>query len=640
MNEPAERTLDTAPAPDSEETTQTEATSLPGAVRRILGSPLAVAAFVASPLILAAVLLTQRPWAPVLDMAMTELRVRDVGGRHTPLIGLPGRIGNFPDQGSHPGPASFYLLAPFYRLAGARAWGLELGSIVINTAAVGLFVWIGHRRAGLRGVVVFGAIAAIAVRGYGLTVLTHPWNPYFPVLLWLLVLAAAWSVLMDDYWLAAVVVVAGSIAAQTHVPYLLNAIAICALVIGTMLWRLRRAEAREAIVPPFAVAVGVGALLWLPAFVDQLIRDPGNIRMLVRHFASEPPEPAIGLAEGVRVFFRHLDAPAAIADLVLHGDAFVHRSGLTDSSPVVGVVVFAAWILAAVAAHRARHRPLDALNAVIAVALAAGAFSMVRIFGKVWYYLTLWAWGTLLMVLLSIGWTGWWFLRSRRVSDTGSRSDPRWEAGLLVAGSAVIAACTAMSLGAAIVHEVPEHQLSDGLRAVLPATEQALADGVGPAVGRDGRYLVFWQDAVFIGAQGYGLVNELERDGFEVGVHNTWRVPVTPQRVFDPGTFDAEVHIVSGKFVDEWRAKPGFVEVVERDVRTDAERARFAELREQVHARLTELGRSDLLATVDGNLFGASLDPDLPHDVIDDMSEMLLLGEPVAVFIAPPGSSL
>ena len=110
-----------------------------------------IAAIVASPLLLAAVLLATRPWAPVLDMAMTELRVRDVGSRHTPLIGLPGRIGNFPDQGSHPGPLSFYLLAPFYRLTGSTAWGLELGSVAINTAAVALFVWIGHRRAGLLG---------------------------------------------------------------------------------------------------------------------------------------------------------------------------------------------------------------------------------------------------------------------------------------------------------------------------------------------------------------------------------------------------------------------------------------------------------------------------------------------------------
>ena len=67
------------------------------------------------------------PWYPVLDLAMTEFRVRDVFGRHTPLIGLPGRIGEYPNQGSHPGPLSFYLLAPTYRLLGSSSWALEVG---------------------------------------------------------------------------------------------------------------------------------------------------------------------------------------------------------------------------------------------------------------------------------------------------------------------------------------------------------------------------------------------------------------------------------------------------------------------------------------------------------------------------------
>ena len=48
--------------------------------------------------------------------------------------------------------------------------------------------------------------------------------------------------------MAVIVVVAGSIAAQTHVPYLLNAIAICALVLGTMVWRLRDREQDAATV--------------------------------------------------------------------------------------------------------------------------------------------------------------------------------------------------------------------------------------------------------------------------------------------------------------------------------------------------------------------------------------------------------
>jgi len=603
-------------------------------VTNLLRSPFAIAAIVASPMLLAAVLLATRPWAPVLDMAMTELRVRDVGSRDTPLIGLPGRIGNFPDQGSHPGPLSFYLLAPFYRLTGSRAWGLELGSVAINTAAVALFVWIGHRRAGLLGTLAFGAIASIAVRGYGLNVLTHPWNPYFPVLLWLVVLAAAWSVLVGDHWMAVVTVVAATVAAQTHVSYLLNAIAMSALVLAVMGWQLRRRDERQAVLQPFLVTLGIGAALWIPPFVDQFFRDPGNMSALIRHFASDPPEPAIGVGEGVRVFLRHLDAPSAMVDLVLRSDAFIHRSGLDHGTPILGAFVLALWIAAAVAAHKMRHTRLDALNVVIALALGTGFLSTVRIFGKVWYYLTLWAWGTTLMMLLSMAWTAWTLLRRRGAAE----GEPVDDRAIVVLGAVTIGICTAMSLGGAIVLDVPEPQLSDGLRAVVPATEQALDDAVGPAVGRDGRYLVRWQDAVLIGSQGYGLVNELERDGYDVGVPEPWHVPVTPQRVFDEGEYDAEIQFVSGEYIDRARERDGFVEVAHADVRTDAERERFAALRERVLTRLTEIGRDDLLAKVDENLFGASLEPDLPRDIVDDMSEMLLLGEPIAVFLAPPGS--
>ena len=44
-----------------------------------------------------------RPWHPVLDLAMTEFRVRDVFTSHTPLIGLPGRIGSTRRRAATPG---------------------------------------------------------------------------------------------------------------------------------------------------------------------------------------------------------------------------------------------------------------------------------------------------------------------------------------------------------------------------------------------------------------------------------------------------------------------------------------------------------------------------------------------------------
>ena len=239
-----------------------------------------------------------------------------------------------------------------------------------------------------------------------------------------------------------------------------------------------------------------------------------------------------------------------------------------------------------------------------------------------------------MMMVLSIAWTAWALLRRRGEAESES-VDPR---SAVVLAAVTIAVCTVMSIGAAIVLDVPEPQLSDGLRAVVPDTEAAIDAAIGPAVGPDGRYIVRWNDALLIGSQGYGLINELERHGYHVGVQDEYRVPVTPQRVFDEGTYDAEIQFVSGKFIDAARERDGFVEVAGADVRSDAERARFDALRSRVLTRLAEVGREDLIDEVDSNLFGASLDPDLPREIVDDMSEMLLLGVPIAVFLAPAGS--
>src|SRR5690242_7334229 len=61
-----------------------------------------LAAALILPLAVAVFAFHKPTWAPVLDLAQTELRVRDVGTSHTPLIGLPGRIGSGARQGSHP----------------------------------------------------------------------------------------------------------------------------------------------------------------------------------------------------------------------------------------------------------------------------------------------------------------------------------------------------------------------------------------------------------------------------------------------------------------------------------------------------------------------------------------------------------
>jgi hypothetical protein len=79
---------------------------------------------------------------PLHDLAATELTVRDVG-RHEVLVGLFSR-----SDWSHPGPLSFYLLAPFYWITGGSALGLVLGALAVNSGSVAGIAVVARRRGG------------------------------------------------------------------------------------------------------------------------------------------------------------------------------------------------------------------------------------------------------------------------------------------------------------------------------------------------------------------------------------------------------------------------------------------------------------------------------------------------------------
>jgi hypothetical protein len=581
------------------------------------------------PLVVAAVVLHGRHYFPVLDLAMTEFRVRDVFGSHTPLIGLPGRIGRFPEQGSHPGPLSFYLLAIPYRLLGSSSWALLTSSVVVNVAALSTSLALAFRRGGWSLTGATGVWLLVALRGYGVVVLTQPWNPYLPLVAWTVVVLACWMVLEGDHRMLVPMVVAGTLCAQTHVPYLVLCVGLFVLAVVVSCLRWRRGASTDGTSASLLWAVGIGVVLWLPPLVDQAIHQPGNIRMLERHFTN-PTEDPIGVRNGLRLLLRHLDIGPALAGHWTGG--FVQAAFSTTRSVIPGAVLLLAWCGAVLCAWRLRHRALLWLHATIAAALAAETMSMVRIFGKVWYYLTLWAWSiTVLMAFATVA-TFAVVVRRRR----GERARRTLVRGAVV-GGALLAGVSLVALTAsAAVAQPPEHHLSTSLGAVVGPTVQAVRDRVGAAsAGMAGHYVVTWSDAYFFGSQGYGLVNELERRGVHVGVDATFRVPVTPQRVLQRASADAELHFATGKFVDEWAAKPGVVKVADIDPRSPSEHVEFDLLHAQVAADLHAAGLDDLVPTLDTNLFGVQLDPRVAPAVQRSIARMLDLGERTAVFIAP-----
>lgn len=575
----------------------------------------------------------RRPtWTPVLDLAMTELRVRDVGGPHTPLIGLPGRIGTLSQQGSHPGPISFYALAPTYRLLGSTAWALQIATVVVHAVAMGAALAIAGRRGGRDLVLGVAVLLAALTAGYGGGALTEPWNPYLPLLWWVVALLAVWSVLCGDVVLLPVAVLAASFCAQTHVPYLGLSLGMGALALAGVALRWWRSPVDRGRLARWVVAAtALGVVLWLPPTLDQVRHEPGNYRQLLDHFA-DPDEEVKGFGDGVEVGLRYFDVVHLVQGDVTDPGWLVTSAGGHRPSTWRGVLSAAVWLGTALLAWRRRHRTLVALHAVVAVGLVLMVVAISRIFGVVWYYLILWGWGIGLLAALAAVWTLASVVAGRGRSASGP-AGARWV-------PLALAAVGLVTVGRfALVAEDSRHAdatVAAQLALVVDDTAEALDAADGAATGRDGRYLVTWNDAFHIGSQGFGLLSELERRGFDVGVEDGRRVPATAHRVLDPAVATARVHLATGAHVDRWRAVPGAVEVATADPRSRSGRAEQEHLRDEVIATLQRLGLDELVPGVDDNLFGVAIDERVPTATREQMGRMLEIGAPLSIFIVPP----
>lgn len=595
---------------------------------------------VALPLIVAVISLSGRRWYPVLDLAMTEFRIRDVGSRQTPLIGLPGRIGELPDQGSHPGPLSFWALTPGYRLFGSSAWAMEAATVTVQLVWVSLALWIGHRRLGLVGLSTVAAMIAILIRGYGLTTLIQPWNPYMPLLAWLVILLATWAVFCGDHAMLVPLVIAASFAAQTHIPYLLMAggLGLTAIALVLFRWWKNRSDTsgQGSGRPPTSVlaTVAVFALLWLAPLADQIRRDPGNVKRLLDHFGSPSEEP-IGTASGFRLLLRHLDVVDGFGKLLGGNERFL-QAGLNPDGPIwVGAIVLTLWIGAAAVARRLDHTPLRQLHVVIGITLVLSVFSMSRIFGLRWFYLTLWAWITTLLLLVSIVWTAvsWW--RTHRPEQAAVVS----QRNITTVAAATAAVFTISMIALAPSTDHPEESVGAPLIDLVDSTVDALTAGVGEATDANGTYVVYWDDSYFFGSQAFGLVNELERAGIDARTYNFWTVPSTPNRAIGADPITAELVFATGGFVKQWRADDRVIEIAFVEPRTQDDLALYDELSNQLVSLLEADGLDDLIALMDTNLFGINIDLRISNTARVISSELIGLGQETAVFIGPPGVS-
>ena len=274
---------------------------------------------------------------------MTEFRVRDVGTSHTPLIGLPGPHRRVPRPGQPPRAAQ--LLPAGARptgCSGETSWSLEVGD---RRRPPGRH----HRsRCGSAGAAAAGRASPSSPPCWrsscGATArssLTQPWNPYLPLLPWIVVLLAAWAVLCGDHLMLIPLVAFATLCAQTHVPYLPLAVGLVALGLGTV-DRPRRAGRTARTRRRPAAQRGLGApgsasCCGCPPLPTSSRNEPGQHPRAHRPLRLAARGRHRRSAKASRLALRHLDVWSGLADSSTGTGPFV-----TNASAGRGAVVLVA----------------------------------------------------------------------------------------------------------------------------------------------------------------------------------------------------------------------------------------------------------------------------------------------------------
>lgn len=584
--------------------------------------PVLAAALVAPMVATLVWLYTHDTWAPNYDIALIEMRVRDVGTANTPLLGLQGRLGH-DGASSHPGPLAYYLLAPGYHLLGGTYWALRASMVALNGGAILCALWAARRAGGQPALLGVAGLIGFAELGFGLLVLTEPWNPNLPVLWFVPFVVACWALSCGDIRMLPLVVAIGTLCGQTHISY----IPICAgmgaaafvLVVAGQRWRRESIAERRKQCALAALVLGV---LWAPPLVEEWTAPTGNFTKLLRFFL-EPRDAPWGLGPAAYHFFTHLDPGLlVVSSTTMPGVLEDLPSG---TSAVRGAGLLFLWAGTAWSVRHHESAALRALNRLLLPAPFVGIVTISRMTGPAARYLLYWAWIIgITMLIATLANVIAWVEKRRRCAPWNEAAF-----GLpLVLLMSVRLALEADHAGSS------DPVTSKQLAVLAAATSAALEDEEGAATGRDGRYHVAFSEALWGTGQGVSLVNELERRGFSVGTNPFWQGPMGRHRVMAPSDATAIVFLATGGWVGEPTRSPGAVPVAYVDPHGPREREEFRRLRARLVDELEDRGRQDLVLQLDKD-YQVAERLNLP-DAGRIVGRFHKIGIPAAVWILPP----
>jgi hypothetical protein len=478
------------------------------------------------------------------DNALNELLVRDIG-KHPILLGPYSR-----ERWSHPGPLFYYLSWFPYRLFGANSAAMLVDALLINGVAVGVMIAIAKRWGGLALAVPLAVACGALIVNLPGSFLEDPWNPFLTVLPFGAFLMAAWATTCGDRWAFPVAVFIGTFCMQTHIGYAALVIA----VLAWCTWRAVRDRTAHGLVA-LGWAGAALALLWFLPVLEQLVRNPGNLRTTIEYFLH-PTEKAHTLAEGVRVM---------TAQFTLTPDWIVGLRGVNPFSGQPAAILttpipilLVPFLIAVGVAFRSRLRAPRQLAMVLIIPLLVAVFAISRTIGSMYEYRLRWVW---VLAALCMAFTAAAVVR-------GVRSRMASPAPSVAVAIGVVAVIALGSVGVVnATHTDPGIQ-SAGITALGRGAIGHLPPPPGVVLVR----------ATSFASQGTlpGFILILERAGIRVKVDDNDTAAITfgAHRVYRGERIRARLVLADDTEIEEVAKRPGAREIAYVSTVSHADRAR------------------------------------------------------------------
>ena len=361
-------------------------------------------------------------WVPTGDDSFIALRARDVFSAHPPLLSTASSGGASSGVAyNHLGAAAIWVLAPFVAVLGAS--GVALGAAVLNGLCLAGVGWLSAKAA--RPALAAGVLAAMAGVAWsmGVVALADPWNPNQSTLLFALLLVGAWSVWNGVAAGVPLGLVAGAVAAQTHLSFVPPSVAVSVLLLVGAVVRWRGSESPDRRRWTWSAGLGVGLALVAvsPVLLEQVLHgSDGNLVRVLRGSGFNSATLSAG------------DSASLLAAVLARPPFFVGTSWTTPvfRSGLPGAVwtalglaaVGAAAVGAGVVARRHADRATLTALVVGSTALAAGTLASLsfplRIGLPVPYFRWLWPTAALLAAACLVPAAEWAAVKVRPEAET------------------------------------------------------------------------------------------------------------------------------------------------------------------------------------------------------------------------------